>query len=191
MPARKRPFKGATQRDVFNTVHVGSEGEEWIVERARKFKDERHAVVNPRFGNPTIRYAVDYLEKHGIVVKAMKISQFIDEMESNGQCTANVSIDMPDPTGKGREDHFNFPKLFSHARNILLPGGIISITSENKSFLERLASEAAKHGVDSKPLPSPNTWAEMRTEYMRSRYRMGGQIYRMEFWLRKSKSAKK
>ncbi len=190
-PPGKRPFKGAAPGRVFQTIDVGSEGEEWLVGRARKFKDRKYAVANPRFREPELQYIVKHLQEHGIAVKAMGLSQLVDEMESRGWRTRNVNIDMPDTGGTDRKDLYDFPKLFSHAKNILLPGGKIFMSSENRQFLARVSGEAAKHGVKSRVRPALDSPRAMRTEYMKSRNRAGGLVYRVELWVHKPRPEKR
>lgn len=185
MPSRKKPFKGPTPEGVFQTVDVGSGGAEWIRQRAVKSKGRKYVVVEPHLAGEKLRWLKDNLEHCGVIVKPVKISGFIDEMESHGLRARHINIDMPDTGGVEKKDVYDFGKLFSHARNILVPGGKIFISSENKSFLERLTAQAKNHGFASSFMPVLNNPRAMRTEYMQSRDHAGGVVYRVVMQIRK------
>src|SRR3989344_2430673 len=125
---RGRPFKGPTPEGVFQTVDVGSAGAEWLRQRAQKFSRRKYAAVDPYYAKPEIEFLPKNLGASGVLVRAVKISDFIDEMKAKGWRTRHFNIDMPEPFLR-INDKYDFPRLFSEAEHGMLPGGQIFIYS--------------------------------------------------------------
>jgi len=159
-----RPFKGASQKRVFQTVDIGSGKAEWLIKQKQRFGDRRYLAVDPEYRQN--QELMRRLKAHGLETFAGRMQGLIRKLKETKQKTRHINIDMPSYSieknamnfimgGKKHwaiKDEYGFHILFKELPKILLPNGKVFVTSENSSMLDLIEEIAHDHGFPSRRL---------------------------------------
>lgn len=157
-------FRERIPNSDFHAVHVGSSlSIGGIIKEAKQNPSRNYAIVEPA-RIEFFYYGLRMLgrgKKKGIYFYRRKIQDFVDYMKRNGRRTGKIVFEMPNITPHMMEQ-YGFEKLFREARNIMHPGGIISIKSEERPLLRSIANLARESGLAAPEEPAFKSFKEMK-----------------------------
>ncbi len=183
----RRPFKGATPPNVFQTTDVGFGHGHFLSHRTqgpklRNGKNRTYLGIDYHIMDPA-RHAV--LERaRNLELRIRPAEQAIKEMIARGEKTRHINIDMPNPI-KMRDTIETILRL---APKALFPNSKIFIASEDIGLIENAIRAAEKYGYRVRNMPTlqqittkkgiiyPRRTTYFMREYMRI---TGNPIYRI------------
>ncbi len=175
-------FRGATPEGIIQTVGIGEGNGEYFTRQGIKFAQKRrYLAVDPKFG--------DLFDSHprlqailaaGVTISKKRIVPTLDELLATEMRVRHFNFDMPDvkfnefemnytkPDVIQTEEKYDFTGIVQRAKRLLLPGGTITIRSEQPGIINRFSELAKEHGFrPGKPKQETIKAAIHRSEYTR------------------------
>lgn len=152
--SNRRPFRGPTPANVYQTLEVGAAEATHTHRQARRFPQRKYAVADVdyslRKSSQIIENRLSKLERMGVAVHGGDIRSTLSKMIRSGTKTRHVSWVMPAPSPR-RKIRTDFGdvifQVVSTLPKVLVPNGKLYVTTESQERVQDFRFAARENGL--------------------------------------------